>query len=200
MLEQIFGSKARVLLLRLFINNPEKFYFVREISRNLELHLNSVRRELANLESIGIIEASTKEDFEKEVEKELKDNKKYYKLNRNFIFVDELRSLLVKSNLIMDQSLLEKVDKMGDIYFFLLSGVFVGWEEAPADLLVVGNVKKPAFQKMIKGFERELGRPINYVIMTKQDFVYRRGLTDKFLYDLLEHKNLILIDKLKTQR
>ena len=107
MLEQIFGSKARVLLLRLFINNPEKFYFVREIARKLDLHLNSVRRELANLENIGIIEASTKEDFEREVEKKLKDNKKYYKLNRNFIFVDDLRSLLVKSNLIMDQSLLQ---------------------------------------------------------------------------------------------
>jgi DNA-binding transcriptional regulator YhcF (GntR family) len=200
MLEHIFGSKARVLLLRLFINNPEKFYFVREISRKLDLHLNSVRRELNNLESIGIIESSTKEDFEKEVEKELKDNKKYYKLNRNFIFVDELRSLLVKSNLIMDQALLQKVDKMGDVYFFLLSGIFVGWDDAPADMLVVGNVKKANFQRVIHTFERELGRPINYVIMTKQDFLYRRGLTDKFLYDLLEHKNLVLVDKLKTQK
>ena len=67
MLEKIFGSKTRVILLRLFINNPDRFYFVREITRNLNLHLNSIRRELANLENLGIVASFTKEDWEKEI-------------------------------------------------------------------------------------------------------------------------------------
>ena len=38
MIEQLFGSKTRVMLLRLFLNNPEKFYYVRELTRNLDTH------------------------------------------------------------------------------------------------------------------------------------------------------------------
>jgi len=76
MLEQLFGSKTRVMLLRLFLNNPEKFYFVRELTRSLETHLNSIRRELSNLESIGIIDFHSKTDLSKEAGKEIKDNKK----------------------------------------------------------------------------------------------------------------------------
>jgi len=200
MLEHIFGSKSRVMLLRTFINNPDRFFFIREITRNLDMHMNSVRRELNNLESLGVIESSTKEDFEKEIEKPTKDNKKYYKLNKNFIFLDELRSILVKSNLLMDRSFVSKLDKMGDIWLLLLSGIFVGWDSAPADVLIVGNVNKPKFQKFINEIEKEMGRQINYTIMSRQDFMYRRGLTDKFLYNLLEHKNLILVDKINKAK
>jgi len=76
MLEHLFGSKTRVMLLRLFLNNPEKFYFVRELTRNLDSHLNSIRRELSNLQQIGIIDFYTKSDLEKELERKIKDNKK----------------------------------------------------------------------------------------------------------------------------
>lgn len=194
MLEQLFGSKTRVSLLRLFLNNPDKFFYVRELSRNLEIHLNSIRRELDNLEKIGIISSHTKIDFEKELEKEIRDNKKYYKLNNNFVFVEELRSLLIKARLIMEKSLVSKVESIGKIHFFLLSGIFVGRQGASVDMLIVGNVNKSKFQKLIKLFEKELGQSINYAILKKEDFNYRMNVTDKFLYDLLERKNMIIID------
>jgi len=196
MLEQIFGSKTRVLLLRLFLNNPERFYFVRELTRNLNIHLNSVRRELQNLEDIGIVCLCVKADLEREVEKKLKDNKKYYKLNNNFVFVDELRALLIKAHLILERSLIEKVRKIGKVSYFLLSGVFVGRPDAPVDLLVVGKINRKRLKKLISEFEKELGQPINYAIMAESDFKYRQDITDRFLYDLLEKKNLVVVDKL----
>lgn len=196
MLEQLFGSKTRVSLLRLFLNNPEKYFYVREMTRNLSLHLNSIRRELSNLEKIGIISSHTKKDLEKEVEKKLKDNKKYYKLNNSFVFVEELKSLLVKAQLILEKSLIRKIEKLGSISYFLLSGVFVGREDAPADLLVVGKANRLKFQRLINSFEKELGKQINYTILSKSDFQYRKDVTDKFLYDLLEGKNLVVVDKL----
>lgn len=194
MLEQLFGSKARVLLLRLFLNNPERSFYVRELVRGLDLHINSVRRELSNLEQVGIISLFTKLDLEKEVEKKLKDNKKYYKLNHNFVFIEELRSLLIKAHLILEQSLVEKAKKLGKVEYFLLSGVFVGRNDAPVDLLIVGKIDKRRLAKMIDDFEKELGQPINYAVMPREDFNYRRDVADKFLYDLLDKKNLILID------
>ncbi|MEK7168005.1 MAG: hypothetical protein AAB791_03325 [Patescibacteria group bacterium] len=197
MLEHLFGSKTRVLLLRLFLNNPEKFFFVRELTRSLGLQLNSIRRELANLERIGILNCCTKDDLEKEVEKSLKDNKKYYKLNQNFVFADELRALLIKAQLILETSLADKVEKLGRIQFFLLSGVFVGQKESSVDLLAVGEINRRKFNALIAEFERELGQAINYTIMSLEDFRYRRDVTDKFIYDLLEGKNLVVVDKTK---
>ncbi|MEK7652866.1 MAG: hypothetical protein AAB358_00060 [Patescibacteria group bacterium] len=199
MLEQLFGSKSRVFLLRLFLNNPEQFYFIREISRNLNLHLNSVRRELENLERIGIVSSHTKKDLERELGKKLHDNKKYYKLNTNFVFLDELKALLIKAQLILEQSLIERVERLGSIVFFVLSGVFVGRNDAPVDLLVVGKVNRVRLNRLIKGFEKELGQSIKYAVLSRNDFQYRRDVTDKFVYDLLEGKNLVVIDKISNK-
>ncbi len=54
-LEQLFGSRTRVKLLKLFLNSPEKMFFVREIARAINSQINSVRRELLNLKDLGII-------------------------------------------------------------------------------------------------------------------------------------------------
>ena len=55
MFEQLFGSKTRVKLLSLFYNNPERPFYVREITRKIDEQINSVRRELQNLLNIGIV-------------------------------------------------------------------------------------------------------------------------------------------------
>ncbi|MBO7664277.1 hypothetical protein J6S46_00220, partial [Candidatus Saccharibacteria bacterium] len=57
--EKLFGSKTRAKLLRLFFENPGKSFYVREMTRVIEEQINSVRRELLNLESIGIIKNET---------------------------------------------------------------------------------------------------------------------------------------------
>ena len=196
MLEQIFGSKTRVMLLRLFLNNAETFFYVRELSRNLGLQLNSIRRELANLERIGIIGLHTKEDLEKEAGKPLKDNKKYYKLKDDFVFVDELRALIIKAHLILEKSLEKKVDNLGRVQLFLLSGVFVGRDDAPVDLLIVGQVNKQKINRLVKDFEKELGQQINFTVMSREDFLYRQGVADKFLYNLLDNKKSVILDRI----
>ena len=49
MIDSLFGSKTRVKLLHLFLNNPGKAFYVREITRLVDEQINSVRRELANI-------------------------------------------------------------------------------------------------------------------------------------------------------
>ena len=72
--EKLFGSKTRAKLLKLFFENPEKSFYVREMTRVIDEQINSVRRELLNLESIGIIKNET---F---------DNKVYYSANNKHPF------------------------------------------------------------------------------------------------------------------
>mgnify|MGYP006286666971 CR=1 FL=1 len=195
MLEKLFGSKTRVLLLRLFLGNPDKYFYIRELSRNLELHLNSVRRELENLEDVGII-VSTEKPTAEGAEGE-SDNKKYYKLNRSFSFIDDLQSLFIKAHMVMENTLADKIAKLGEIDLFLLTGIFVGNEDSACDILIVGSLPKQKVQKLIAKFEKEMSRSLNYAIMNKSEFSYRRSVADKFLLDVLDNKNLILIDALK---
>ncbi len=197
MLEKLFGSKTRVLLLRLFLNNPDKYFFVRELSRNLEIHLNSVRRELENLEDIGIVVSTEKPVAEGEEEEN--DNKKYYKLNRSFSFISDLQSLFVKAHMVMENTLADKFAKLGDIDLFILSGIFVGKEEASCDILIVGSLAKQKVQRLIAKFEKEMSRSLNYAVMTNSEFNYRQSVADKFLLEILDNKNLILIDNLKKE-
>lgn len=199
MIEQLFGSKTRVMLLRLFLNNPEKFYYVRELTRNLDTHLNSIRRELDNLQKMGIINFYTKTDLEREIEKEIKDNKKYYKLNHDFMFISELTSLLNKAHVVLDKTLVKKIENLGDVRFFLLSGIFVGWDDAPVDMLAVGTINRNKLRNLALNFEKELGKPINYTIMTRSEFQYRYNITDRFLYDLLGGKNMVIVDYLMAR-
>ena len=54
MLEQLFGSRTRTKLLYLFLEHPEEAFFVREITRQIKERINSVRRELDNLEKLVV--------------------------------------------------------------------------------------------------------------------------------------------------
>ena len=60
MIDSLFGSKTRVKLLHLFLNSPGSSFYVREITRLIDEQINSVRRELANMMSVGIIVADRK--------------------------------------------------------------------------------------------------------------------------------------------
>ena len=58
-IDALFGSKTRVKLLNLFLNNPDKTFYVREITRMIDEQVNSVRRELKNLEDINVVKSTT---------------------------------------------------------------------------------------------------------------------------------------------
>src|SRR5579859_6373691 len=81
MIEQLFGSKTRVKLLQLFYSNPNRSFYVREITRKIDEQINSVRRELSNLLSIGIITSDTN------------NNKLYYEVNQKFEFFEPLQQI-----------------------------------------------------------------------------------------------------------
>ena len=61
MLSKLFGSTARIKILKLFILHPNEKYYIRQLARDLSLQLNSVRRELENLESFGILTSDISE-------------------------------------------------------------------------------------------------------------------------------------------
>lgn len=81
MIEQLFGSKTRVKLLKLFYSNPNRSFYVREITRKIDEQINSVRRELSNMLSLGLITSDSN------------DNKLYYEVNQDYEHYDALESM-----------------------------------------------------------------------------------------------------------
>ena len=62
MIDALFGSKTRVKLLHLFLNNPGKSFYVREITRLIGEQINSVRRELSNMLDAGVLLSNTNDN------------------------------------------------------------------------------------------------------------------------------------------
>lgn len=199
MIEQLFGSKTRVKLLQLFYSNPNRSFYVREITRKIDEQINSVRRELANLLNVGIIVSDTN------------NNRLYYEVNQDFEHYAPLRQIFGQSatasgdakapankKVVATASGMpnhDKIKHVGNVELALLTGQFTRDDKSGVDLLVVGDVNQNALQKYVTDLESQEGKDIRYAHMTASDFNYRRQIRDRFITTVLESKKQVLVDK-----
>lgn len=185
MLEHLFGSRTRVKLLKLFFLNPEQSYFLREMVRKGGEHLNSIRREVKNLLALG---------FLTEVEEK---QKKFYRVNTDHPLYPEVKALVFKSQILDQKSTLKDLQKIGRIRYLCLTGFFTGMDGITmTDVLIVGSVNRPKLKRLLKRFQVDFDRQLNYTVMTPAEFKYRNDLTDRFLYTVLENPKIVLVDKI----
>ena len=185
--EKLFGSKTRAKLLNLFFENPDKSFYVREMTRVIDEQINSVRRELLNLESIGVIKNET---F---------DNKVYYSANSKHPFCRPLTEIFSKKiSTLSDQDIRETTwEEYCRPVKKYLKGLIVT-NRLPGqdgiDLLIIGNDKTKKLTRWAEIVEKKQGKPINYVIMSPDDFTYRKSVKDRFILDVLEMEITEIID------
>lgn len=196
MIEQLFGSKTRVKLLQLFYSNPNRSFYVREITRKIDEQINSVRRELANLLNIGIIVSDNT------------NNRLYYEVNQKFEHYQPLQQIFGQPEegasvaapakghpATPKMSGNDKLKSLGNVDLVILTGQFTRDERSGADMLIVGDVNPNALQKFVGELESQENKDIRYVHMTSQDFTYRRQIKDRFTTNVLESKKQVLLDK-----
>lgn len=183
MLAKLFGSEARAKLLFTFFLNPEKSFYIRELSRDLNLQVNSVRRELDNLNNMGVLLVDASEEEDGKIAK--KGDKKYFKANPDFLLFSEMKSLFQKSQLLESQEFINRIQEICTPEAIYLSGVFTGASSSPTDLLIIGNIDRKKFTPLIKEFETQSGREVNYTIMDKAEFQYRKEISDRFINQIL---------------
>jgi hypothetical protein len=196
MLEQLFGSRTRWKLLKVFLSHEEERFFIRELTRLTGEKLNSVRRELANLEEWGVIRAEKSEKEGTKSKSKAKD-KKYFRAETSFVLFTELKDLIMKSWLLVEKSLVKKISQMGKIKLLILSGRFVNNEQVETDLLIVGTINKEKLNKFIRQLSRSFGEDIHFTLMTAKEYNYRKDITDKFLYKIFETEHIVVLDNLK---
>lgn len=182
LLEKMFGSRTRVKMFHLFLTYPEQEYFVREIARTLEEQINSVRRELNNLEKIGVL---VSED---------KDKKKYYRANVAYELYPELRALVLKSRLTLEQGFVRSITDFGEVKYMSLHGYFVSDDYAEVDLFVIGDVGRNKLNAMLEDFQQQFDRQVRYTMLTPQEFRYRKEVGDQFLSRIMDSKKIVVHD------
>jgi DNA-binding transcriptional ArsR family regulator len=159
MLEHLFGSKTRLKLLRTFFRDPVKAYYVRELTRILDVQINAIRRELELLVAAGLIVA-TEQPGEVEQSRDAGSSmRKYYRLNSESILYPELQALLIKGQALGEQEFVQEIrDKADQVDLLLLTGKFVNQKSAPSDLLVVGDLDEGKIVRLIAKYEKEFKR------------------------------------------
>jgi len=194
MVEQLFGSKTRVKLLQLFYSNPNRSFYVREITRKIDEQINSVRRELANLLSIGIISSDTN------------NNRLYYEVNQSYEYYDPLVTIFGggKVNTVkakktdketVEHSQVDDLQALGNVELALYTGQFTRDETSGIDVMIVGDVNQTKLNKFIDELEASEGKEIRYTLMPLSEYRYRDQVKDRFLSNILASKKQVLIDK-----
>ncbi len=186
MLEKLFTSKTRVKLLTLFLLNPETKLYVREIARKTGENTNAIRRELQNLNDIGLLLS------------EKKGNLKYYSTNKKMPIYIELTNIVLKTEGV-GRTLSENLDMLGNIETAFIYGSFASGSaggKSDIDLFIIGKVHEDELILCIEKLEKELYREINYVIFTPAEFSQRIRNNDPFIKNVLSEKRVMLIGDL----
>lgn len=184
LLEDIIISRVRVKILTLFLQSPSKIFHVRAIVRQIKEEINAVRRELAHMEKRGM------------VSKEPRANRLFYTFRRDYPLYSELIQLIAKTTGISADILKQKA-KLGKIKFAMLSGRFVRGmpkkSNTDVDLLVVGEVVLPELAQIVKAEEVRREREINYTVMTKDEFDFRKRRGDPFVLEVIKGSRIMVM-------
>lgn len=195
MIDALFGSKTRVKLLHLFLNNPGKAFYVREITRLIGEQINSVRRELSNMLEVGVLSCSTN------------DNKLFYEVNKEYEFYKPLSVMFSDREPANPKSMSKKQQKtqeinwqrlfsgLSEVRVVISAGVLVRGSASKVDLLVVGELAENKLNNIVSKIELAVGRDLTFSKMPYDEFYYRLSVRDRFVNDILSNRHEVIIDR-----
>ncbi len=181
----LFGSKEKTRLLRFFLQNPELEYSLKEIARRNMIKAKATKKELENLKKIKFIL------------KRSKKGKNTYTLNQNFIFYPELKNLIAKSNIYPQSGSMDKIKNIGNVKLAVISGAFINYPKSKADMILVADgISRAKLKNLMNSLEAEIGKEVDFALMTMEEFKYRLNMLDKFILEFLEGPHEEIINKI----
>lgn len=182
-LRDFIVSRVRVKILRAFLTTPQELLYIRQLTRALDEEINAVRRELIHMEKAGMLKS------------QIRGNRVYYWFNTEYKYYPELLALIAKSTG-LGRELIKNREKLGKVSFIVLSGRYarrMQVKKDQVDLLVVGEVILPQLAAIVKTAEADVGREINYSVMSAEELTFRKRRRDPFLMDLLQQSRIVLV-------
>ena len=183
-LGKLFGSVARVRLLRLFLFHPRQSFLLDDAVRRTRSLRREVRKEVNALLKAKVVRRAS--------------GRSRFALDQRYPYLEALRDLLLTVPLAHD-ALHERFARSGAIKLIVLAGVLAGDgdTEGKLDLLVVGDrLRERTLQGVVRALEADLGKDLRYCAMDTRDFRYRQGVGDRLVRDVFDYPHRIAFNKL----
>lgn len=194
---KIFGSQARVKIMRLLLLNQNSCFDASDLSSKCKVKKTAIKKEMKVLGSAGF--SKTKKFF-KEYKKGSKTKKKKVSgwcLNTDFTYLVQFQNLLAITGSTDKSNITKRIKNTGNIKMLVLSGIFLKDNEREIDILIVGDgIKRKSLDSAMEVIQSEIGKDLNYAIFTSEEFNYRLSLHDRFIRDILDYPHERLVDKL----
>ena len=176
-------SKARQRLLAFYFTNPTARHHLRDLAERLDIDPSNLSKELRRLEAEGLFLS------------DVSGRQKYFQLNREYSLFDELRGIVTKTIGAVPRiaQTLKKIEGLGEAYLY---GSFARNQHDLAsdiDVLVIGAPREEILAEAVRKLERQLGREINYTVLTPKEFEARRARKDAFLENVWQNKRVTLV-------
>ncbi len=198
-LSKLFGSPARVKLLRLFIFNPEEVFDRDSVIKLSRITPESASKELASLARAGVVK---RKNFYKDVmrpgSKSIKKRKTVgWVLDKKYVYLKELSVFMRDSLSVLDSDIKKRFRGIGTIKLLILSGFFVDIKNSCIEVLLVGDrLKGRVVENIIHSLEAEYGHVLRYTIFSTEEYKYRLKVRDRFVRDVLDFPHKKVIDKI----
>jgi len=182
-LKDFMISRVRVKLFKIFFSNPKEMYYVRQLTRKAGEEINAVRRELKRLDKKGILKS------------EARGNRLYYYCNPQYDFYHDLTNLVIKTT-DLGGEIRSRRAKLGKVKFVMFSGKFVHQlkrDQNEVDILIVGDIVMPELAAIVRKAEAERSNEINYTVMSKDEFQFRKERRDPFLLSILSQSRIMVV-------
>lgn len=194
-LEILFGSQARVKLLRFFLFNPSREFTFDEISRRAKLVRRTARTEINALERAEVIKK--KQIYIQLTDRDKKTKAVGFTLNNKFSALQALQTFLFETAPIDGKTVLKHLRKAGVLDFVCVSGVFMrNFDQRLDVMLAMKKLPQAKVETAIRSLESELGMEIRYAAFASEDLLYRVGMYDKLTRDVFDYPHQILVDRI----
>ena len=175
--------------MRLFLLNKSKGFKNKDIVKRSLVNSSTVRSELNLLSSVGFVKKKSSISLD-------------WYFNYSFKYASEFEDLLVRSDSLNRETILNIFRKAGRLKLLILSGAFIKNNDSRVDLLIVGDkLKRGKIDEGIKKLEAEMGVELVYAVFEIKEFIYRLSMYDKLVRDILDFDNEIVFQakELSTQ-
>ncbi|OGG92827.1 hypothetical protein A2609_03600 [Candidatus Kaiserbacteria bacterium RIFOXYD1_FULL_47_14] len=184
-LAKIFGSPARLKILRLFVFSQDVAFTLADVMERIKLSKEIAHRELFELLESGFLR------------KKGSRSSASYQVDPRFEFLSSLNVFIRETTSVRPRVIMAALRRAGTLQLVVLSGFFTGVIESQIDLLIVGDhLEERTLAQVVHSLEAELGREIRYASFATADFRYRNGVYDRLLRDVFDYPHRLLIDKI----
>lgn len=183
---------SRAKIIRLFALYDKESFTLSEIARRAKVTPKAANAETDALQKIGVIKG---ENGEGKTARQRKSATRY-SFNHAFKYSNAIRTFICEVSPERFHEVEQALRGTGRLNAIILSGVFTGDLNRPADVIIVGDyINEKRLEKAMHSFESKFGREVRYALFSTPEFRYRLTINDKLIRDTLDYPHRLLLNK-----